>query len=56
METDYRLYEFKIVHGDHSSVQKWLNQWRHQFELQILETKFYDDIQFVTILLARRPL
>ena len=29
--------EYKIIFGDSSECQKWLNQWKHEFELEILQ-------------------
>lgn len=31
------MKEYKIIQGTESDCQKWLNQWRHEFNLEILE-------------------
>jgi len=33
--------EYKIVDGFAIDVQKKLNQWKHQYKIDILESKFY---------------
>lgn len=58
MKNNYQDWEFKIIEGLHSEVQKWLNQWRHQFELILHKVHFERRVNadYVIILLSRRKL
>jgi len=55
-------WEFKILDGTYTDIQKWLNQWKHEFELKIIQVQFWrleegpDQINRdrVSIALARR--
>jgi len=55
-------WEFKILDGMYTDIQKWLNQWKHEFELKIIQVQFWrleegpDQINRdrVSIALARR--
>lgn len=55
------MKEYKIIHGNTSECQKWLNQWKHEFNLDIIQMtsdKFTDEVTgriylFVTILLTK---
>ena len=53
---DFSGWEFKIIQGSYMEVQKWLNQWKHEFELQFHEVTFWTSIQQegVTVLLSRK--
>ena len=35
--------EYKIVEGYAVEVQKKLNQWKHQYKINIIEGKFYKE-------------
>lgn len=47
--------EYKIIRGKDSDCQKWLNQWRHEYLLNILTIQVTIDGEIV-ILLLRTPL
>jgi uncharacterized protein YxjI len=47
------MFEFQIVRGIDSEVQKKLNQWRHQYTLKIHSMEVVD--KEVVILLIRTP-
>lgn len=52
-----KMGEFKIVEGYAVEVQKKLNQWKHQYKIDILESKFYrekDDASMFLICLIWR--
>ena len=31
------MEEFKIISGSMSDCQKWLNQWRHEYEITVIQ-------------------
>ena len=43
--------EYKVISGNASECQKWLNQWKHEFKLNILAMSATDNT--TTILLTR---
>jgi len=47
------MYEFKILRGADSDVQKTLNQWKHEFQLKI--HSFQECTEGVVVLLIRIP-
>ena len=46
-------YEFKVLRGDDTTVQKTLNQWKHQFTLKI--QSFQVCTEGIVVLLIRIP-
>lgn len=46
------MKEYKIIEGAAIDCQKWLNQWRHQYDIEVLQM-CRDGAGFVTILLTR---
>ena len=46
------MEEYKIICGSVSDCQKWLNQWRHQYELNIIA--MCTEKSQVVILLTRK--
>ena len=36
-------YEYKIIEGSSKDIQKTLNQWKHQYELEIISVNSYPD-------------
>lgn len=60
---DYSNAEFKIISAQAEEAQKVLNQWRHMYDLEIIDVKvdrygtsewFKADMQWFTILVARQ--
>lgn len=53
------MIEYKIIEGAAIECQKWLNQWKHEYEIKVLSMSTYasgdatDGHHFVTILLTR---
>ena len=45
--------EYQILEGECSHCQKVLNQWRHQYALDIISMQVYEDR--IYILLTRTP-
>ena len=46
---DFRHWEFKIVEGDASDVQKTLNQWRHTYFLKVLQINIDRDTMYACV-------
>lgn len=46
--------EYKIIVGDPKELQKILNQWRHQYELDILHIQVNAGGNFGVIVLTRK--
>jgi len=46
-------YEFKILRGSDTEVQKTLNQWKHQYKLKV--HSFEACAEGVVVLLIRMP-
>lgn len=48
------MKEYKIIHGTDADVQMKLNQWRHEYDIQILGFQVSPaSVTYVTILLSR---
>ena len=50
------MEEYKIITGTGSECQKWLNQWKHEFELKIISMSVIVtdlEIKEIIILLTR---
>ena len=45
--------EYKIISGHISNCQKWLNQWRHQYKVRVLQMIKGTQVDEVIILLTR---
>ena len=45
-------WEYKFIHEESITVQKLLNQWKHEFELCIIHCEFSDG--YIKVLLTRR--
>lgn len=55
MTRNYSKGEFVTLHRDATDVQKALNQWRHQYAMEIIHTRSTDG-GFIHMLLFREPL
>ena len=49
------MIEYKTIHDSTSNIQKKLNQWRHQYTLEVLHFVADSDGKFA-VLLVRAPL
>ena len=51
------MKEYKIITGHPTNeIQKWLNQWRHEFKLEIIKMLLNSSNGEVTVLLTREKL
>ena len=48
------MWEYKVLINSATDIQKTLNQWRHQFDLEILQMCIDKD-EWLVVLLKRRP-
>jgi hypothetical protein len=58
---DYREWEFKYVSEPAITIQKLLNQWRHQYNLRIIVSRIVtsaisNNIVYIEILIARKEI
>lgn len=47
--------EFQVIKKTGSEVQKVMNQWRHDYNLEIVHVQGYSDSDFITVCLWRTP-
>ena len=47
------LPEYKFVTATTSEIQKWLNQWKHEFDLNIISVNPHTGSNQVSVLLTR---
>ena len=52
------MKEYKVISEGASTIQKWLNQWRHDYEIKILAITTLSDLDYengvrVTVVLTR---
>lgn len=50
----YIIPEYKIIQGLPAECQKWLNQWRHEFNLKIIQMCYTIDNKVVILLLRSK--
>jgi len=54
MKNNFTNWEFRVLNGVESEIQKILNQWRHEYELIIIHIQFWEN--GLAVLLVRRRL
>jgi len=48
------MEEYKIITGTASELQKWLNQWKHEYKLNIIAMSANENITVILLTRTRK--
>ena len=48
------MEEYKIIVGTAMECQKWLNQWKHEYKLKILQMSADKDVTIILLIRERK--
>ena len=51
---DSKSEDYKVITGDHARVQKVLNQWKHEFLLEVISMCVDNGVLYVLVVRRRR--